>query len=284
MNSGIIIVYDRPGCGPICVDNTIAQLQRVSDDRALVVKRYSECSDPFNSREVKLFTIPGGNAALMQKDVLFSETVEKVQKIVQIDGVSYLGICAGAIEASKDYSISQFKMYEGGVLSKESIPYTPMLNLYSGSSVLVPQQSDRVGLCTSQEVISKYTFSAKLVELTGCYFPNPEQIPDTEVILEYTQDCQREYSFYADFSYLHKGNNSACAIKHKSQNGTIVLSGAHPELGERAIMKISESFGTNEKKKNAFQTVASEIAPYDKERDEIMGLFLRELSIPTKQN
>lgn len=275
-----IIVYDRPGCGPVCVENTVSQLQRVCDDRSQCVKLFSECSDPFNPREVSLFTVPGGNGIEMQKDGLFTDTAAKIRRLVQIDGVSYLGICAGAIEATRDFSMSQFNTYNGNKLELEPLRYKPSINLYNGSSVLVPNLSDDLGLCTSQDILIKKSdeksYHSKIIELKGCYFPSPAQTEDTSVILEYMQDCERSYAS----QYTIK--TSACAIKHKSQNGTIVLSGAHPELDGSAISEISRRIARSEREREAFSSAASEIAPHDKQRDEIMKLFLDELSIPTK--
>ncbi len=275
----VVVLYDKQGCDPFYVASMKNALCDVIDDRSCCVKLYSECLDPFSS-EVSLFIIPGGNAKKIEENPEFTLTKAKIKTLIERDGKSYLGVCAGAICASGSFSYS---LYIGDDLETMKYEkYQPSLNLYPGPTCSVPTANDGICCCVEDITIEEkkeQNDSCKLVFHGGCYFPS-DTVRRTSVLLSYASDFTKKPS-----DPTIRDIPSAAAISYSIGNSKIVLSGVHPEVDPDSVLRMP--FTENQKIKNFIEeqkfAVAEQIFPYASERKKIMKLFLDTLEIPTKE-
>ncbi len=292
-----IIVYDKSGVNEFCRTATYQQIQNLVDDRFYRVEYYSQAPHAIQdtrSNPVSLFVIPGGDFTKMNDEL--KPLVVKIQDLVKKDGAGYLGICAGAIAAAPSL-LSAFPNfdYSEGLIQMDDWAYDDIeitsLNLYSENCASWTPTAFRPSY-SAQQVYQPGT-PLKLFNVyfrQGVFFPH-NNTTKIRTLLAFTGQF---YGAYRNAKVYHT-EQPAAAIAEKVGNGTIVLSGVHPEIGAEIVTqfpvnKVQEGTTKSEVVKKIIANqeaqkskVVQELQPYKNEQTDLMRHYLDTLAIATKK-
>lgn len=261
---GATYIYAGAGTWPVSVDQTEEMLETVLDSRGIKQVDSLECID----KATRLVVIPGGQFTQIALNI--DKTAQKIIDFVA-NGGKFLGICAGAILATKgmlgkppiidtEENLGVTSLQKRGKIFKEessSITFPGFLSLYPGQCVAPhivrePFRADHLNNFCAVGVNSfieneRNSFSA--CHYSGpAFFSLPEQ---TNVLLRYEDpiDVQAVKSTYdrfkgsSDYQLTEKKIyevHPPAAISYRFGNGKIVLTGIHLEINPKSFATIAQ--------------------------------------------
>ncbi len=289
-----IIVYDKSGINELCRTATYQQIQNLVDDRLYRVEYYSQAPHAIQdtlSNPVSLFTVPGGNYNQMVKE--FKPLVPRIQNLVRSDGTGYLGICNGAIAASKKL----VTLPKGDLIDDLSIKKMrdhrsepSGLNLYSKYCCQWPSLGSQ-SYCT-QQVCRPQQKPLNAFFCEGVFFPTEHTDTTIQPLLIYhdrqfngtypTSVCDDVYRDDADnpSTIYYQTKAPYAAVTEKAGKGTVVLSGVHPEIDSEVVKLFDVKTSYLQRLAKA---TTEQLQPYKAEQTDLMRLYLNTLNIATKK-
>ncbi|MCI0382535.1 MAG: BPL-N domain-containing protein [Chlamydiae bacterium] len=284
--SGNILIYNKSGVDPDCLSAVYKQIKYLVDDRFYRIEYFSQTnSDDSRFNPVSLLIIPGGSYTDMADEL--KPLAARIRHLVTEDGASYLGLCAGAIAATRrmlmydeDLAFNVSNPLKREMFELPTLEGRMHLNLYSGicSSFQVPLRT----FYGTQEVktASPETEQKKPYHLyfqSSVFFPNAEEEPDADSLLKYTS--YRFSGFYRPIEgpkEVYKDIEPIAALTQKVGKGRLLLSGVHPEIGADTVQQFSAitSIQKEAKNKTIDSLNMSKTAQIDTMRDYLHTLFI----------
>ncbi len=287
--SGYVLIYNQAGVNPAFLSSAYEQIKDLIDDRSYRIEYFSlapTAIDDSRSNPVRLFVIPGGIYTQMADEL--KPLAPRIRKLINEDGASYLGLCAGAIAASSRLLMPAERLvpYESNP-PLQQIAETPILQgrlhlqLYPGDCCFLDVLD--AGLYGIQQVrkvspeLKKETY--QLYFQLGVFFPSAEE-PDARPLLEYPAYKFSGYDPEINPRKTYQNITPLAAVTQKAGKGRLLLSGVHPEIGPKVVQEfpVRDIAQEEAKKKTIPPLVDSKAAQIDTMRD-----FLNTLSIVTKK-
>lgn len=251
---GITYVYNGPGSWQVSVEQTYDMLQNKIDSRSI---KYTDSVVNIEP-EATLFVVPGGVAYDITS---VSATQQKVTDFVR-NGGSYLGICAGAIAASKTIigkpvlvlpkELEASRLQQRDMLWSHQTTYDDGFGLLDTPCVLrhvvkVPGDSGHVkNFCAVSVKMGADVFKS-------CLYSGPAFIhlpPEANVLLGYENPVSlfklnniKNQTYSVDSTNRFYDAAPAAVFASSFGKGRYVLSGVHLELNPETFDTDAATYG-----------------------------------------